>query len=732
MKSFFQIEKNRHYLLLIVLPIIVFYPISFGINPMKYDMIDCFLPWRFNVVEHLKNGQLPFWNPFQDLGYPIQADPSSGAWYPIVWIFGSLFSYSLYSIGWEYVIHLIFAGIGFYKLLHYFSFPRKLALIGAMAYAFCGIFIGNAQHLPYIVSACWLPFLLLFYLKTLQESSWINPIKAALFLYLLLTGGYPAFIIILLYLLLLFLSIHIWQNRKEYNRQLWVQLILRNGLLGFLAILFSLPLFIGIYQVSPYLSRLGKFALEDALFSPFSPQCFISFFSPYATATITDFYDSDLAMRNGYFGLFLFLFFIPAIFIKKSQPIKILFYFGVFSLTASVGTYLPVRTVLFNYVPMMGVFRFPSVFRYFFILAAIPTSLIYVKVFFDSFSWRKVHTIFGLTALFLIGIIAFSRSNGYLELRNFFNEGLFNYSENSTIYQHLTLQAFFHICLIFGLYIAWRFINYSKIQLFIIFFIIELFVTTQLIIPYTVCYDTISIEEGQNNLTTGSNLKQDLNTKTIEIWDHYHGIGTPFWQNEGIFQNLFLSEGFNSFSFSSYEDLENDHPYYFSQLIKNRVTLLSDHVCIEKAIYQREKDTTQNLSSSLFFNANDRTKLNKFNLKHISQDTSFLKHYSLNEFEVQYSAKNTQLLTLFQKYYTGWKAFQGDKEIPIYKSSGNFMSVIAEPNHHSIRFVYDNPIIRWSFWFSLLGLVVAIWFLISSKSYKINKLFFRFHSVESN
>lgn len=717
MKTFLQQEKTRHYLLLIILPILVLFPISFDINPMKYDMIDCFLPWRFNVSEHLAAGQLPFWNPYQDLGYPIQADPSSGAWYPIVWLFGSTIGYSIYTIGWEYIIHLIFAGIGFYQLLSYFKFQPKLALIGAIAYAFCGIFIGNAQHLPYTVSACWLPFLLRYFLQTQEEVNWKNPIKAAICLFLMITGGYPAFIIILFYLLLIFFIRNCYKNRQTYTRTDWFSLFARNLAIGILAIIFALPLFIALYQVSPYLSRLGKFELAEALFSPFSPQSFLSFLLPYGTSVYTDFFDSDLSMRNAYFGIILFVFFIPALFIKKPKTINTLFFYGLFSLTAAVGSYLPVRAFLFEWIPMMGIFRFPSVFRYFFILGAIPVSLLYIEKLFAEtvFPFKKILLLFSSFTVIFIGCILLSRSKGYLNLKDFIHFGLFNAHEQATIWQHITIQSLIQIGLLSGVLVCWKYFKNYRFHTLIASVIFDVLLTTQLILPYTGIYDTIPANEGQQNLIKATHLKHSFHKNSIQQWNDYSGIGTPFWQNEAIFQHTLVSEGFNSFSFTNYENLENDHPIYFKALLSNRPVLLSDQIARALTIYQKEKDSTVDLSSLLFFNELDLKELKNHALKHNENDTVVLNRFTLTQFEISSQVKHMQLLTLFQKNYTGWKAYCGGKALKIYESSGNFMSVIIPKGKHNIIFRYDNPLVRWAWIISWLSLILSLVFLLKPK-----------------
>ena len=91
-----------HIVILFLLTVVVFYPLSFNLLPMKHDAIDCFFPWRYFISSEISQGNFPYWNPYQDLGYPIHADPSSGAWYPIVWVFSLFGKYSLYTINIEY------------------------------------------------------------------------------------------------------------------------------------------------------------------------------------------------------------------------------------------------------------------------------------------------------------------------------------------------------------------------------------------------------------------------------------------------------------------------------------------------------------------------------------------------------------------------------------------------------------------------------------------------------
>jgi len=271
------------YVVLLIVVLISFFQVAFNLQPLKFDTIDCFFPWRFYIGECLQNGQLPYWNPYQDLGYPIHADPSSGAWYPAVWLIGSTFGYSIYSISFEFLLHIYLAGVGMFLLARTLKFETKFALMAGIAYMLSGFFVGNAQHLSYIISGCWLPFIIQQYLLLIEEKKAIHALQAGLFMFLSITGGYPAVTIILTYLLLTFYLIHVISLIRSKSYKSILQFTIQNGLFLATTILCSAVMLVSVVQVSPYLSRLGNFNVEQALFSPFSPQSFISFLAPLTT-----------------------------------------------------------------------------------------------------------------------------------------------------------------------------------------------------------------------------------------------------------------------------------------------------------------------------------------------------------------------------------------------------------------------------------------------------------------
>ncbi len=706
-----KLKNYLPYLIFFCIAAIAFFQVSFYLHPGKYDLIDCFYPWRFYIGESLQNGQLPYWNPYQDLGYPIHADPSSGAWYPMVWLIGYINGYTIYSIGFELWFHVFLAGVGFYTLAKTLKFNQSFALLAGIAYMLSGVFIGNAQHLPYIISACWLPYVLNFYFRLVEEKSHINSLKAAFFLFLMITGGYPAFTIILFYLLLIFFFIYFKKTYQTQSSKELIDFISRHVLFLLYTILLSLVLFVAIYQVSPYLSRLGDFSLEQALYSPFSPQSFVSFILPLVSTTHTDFFNSDLSMRNGYFGLFILLFFLIGLFSKKPIQLKVLFYFGLFSLAAAVGEYLPVREFLFKYVPMMNVFRFPSVFRLFFIIAAILIGVNYLQELFNRKGWNKKSLSIGamiMSGFFLI-LFIIARSKGQLSLLSFIKNNLFIASEESTYWQNVAFQSIVQLLFLgIFLFVLWKFSDRKKILAAIILLTItDLFIASQLNAPYTVYYDKVTANEASKNVSTYPKGFPKLQDISIEVAGHLPQMGTPFWQNMNTFQKQISVEGFNSFSFTSYEFLESEYPQLFSEIKKNKVLLLSDSILPESKLNEYKKDSlfTQN---QIFLNEIDYIYLSQRTFEASKKDTTFLKEYDAAHFEIRTNLENRRLLTLHQKYYKGWKVTVNGKKARIFKSNLNFMIIMVPRGKSVVLFEYKNPVLNASFLISAASFVFAI------------------------
>ena len=160
----------NEYIFLLLILIAGLWPLVTMKASLKWDALDLYLPWKNFACECLSNGILPFWSPFINGGFPQMGDP--GTWYPISWLIGLVNKYNIYSLHFEFLLHLYIAAIGAYKLSMISWFPKKIALFyGSFIYVL-RFFVSNAQHIGWLVGAAWLPFIIYYLLKTISSSSY--------------------------------------------------------------------------------------------------------------------------------------------------------------------------------------------------------------------------------------------------------------------------------------------------------------------------------------------------------------------------------------------------------------------------------------------------------------------------------------------------------------------------------------------------------------------------------
>lgn len=708
-------KKYQYYAVYFIISVLAFYQFVFFIHPPKYDVIDCYYPWRYFIGECLQQHTFPFWNPYQDLGYPIHADPSSGTWYPFVWVIGYCFGYNVYTIGLEIWVHVFIAAIGFYKLCKTLKFKDEVAFLAGLSYMLCGVFIGNAQHITYVISACWIPFLLNYYLRMAEEAHFVNSLKVALFLFLILTGGYPAFTFILFYLLTTFFVYFLSRKIIEKNKAEIIRFLKHHVLLIVVVLALSIGLLMSVYQVIPFLSRANGLTLAKALFCPFTPQSTISFLLPFAAITQLDFYQTDLSMTNAYFGIVLFVFFILGVVAKKDNVLKMFFVFALIALLVSFGGYLPVREFLFNYVPLMNLFRFPSTFRLFVIIGFVLVAANGLNQFLlQEWDNRKklMLTITSLLLLFVV-LIVFSRVSGYLSMADFVRNDLFVFSKTSAIRQHVAFQAGVQLVLLGALLMVVKKVNQLKYFVLLVALIIsvDMLLSAQLNAPYTVYYKEFSSSETNTHVKKfpkGFPLLPDTAIASTNPNEMYFG---PFWKNVNIFQKQISADGFNSFSFSGREALRDSIPMLYAQVLKNKIVYLSDEIHSQADLPKMQQDSTFT-SKSLFFKATDYATLSGKNFQNTAGDIVRLESFEPSVFVVNTNTSKSQVLTLMQNYYTGWEAFINDKPATIYTSNKSLISVVLPAGNNSVSFVYKNKSVKVAAFISVCTLLSLIGILI--------------------
>lgn len=525
---------------------------------VKWDSLDQYLPFRYFLSYASEGGRPALWLPYQKLGYPVYGDMQSGFWYPFTWLHVLLGGYGLLSFNIELVIHIILAGIGMYLFGVRMGLQRMAALLMGISYMFCGHIIGTCHVYTFVISAVWLPYILSALLALQREGGLKHMLAFCLSIHLFVSGGYPAFSMILFYFLLGYVFYQLWKG------QLRQALLYRWIGITSLVLLMGLGYLYAQYEVFPFMSRSQALPYNEFFHhNSFTLKHWWSFVFPFMLYTDAEYFASDLSMTNAYVGLFTFFWALYAL-ISSKHPwrVGLLLMVG-FMLAASAGPDTPLRFWLYEYVPGFDLFRHPALFRLFAVFGLIMLGGI---GFDDAIRDRSAKPFKALILMGLIAAIGWIGVYSSVELTSFLEiwEHIESRAERSGLgrWTHLAFLLPSTIILLFGSAVIWK--QYSRtggqkaLLALLALFALELGIQTWLSVPVTMVnrIERNDHKEAIDALPMDVQSADDsmalLNRTTLGGW--MPGI----WKNLGIWVRKTSTDGYNPFELITYEPLMED------------------------------------------------------------------------------------------------------------------------------------------------------------------------------
>lgn len=280
------------------------------------DVAKELIPWKHFVIESLKSGQIPFWNPYNFSGNPLMANFQSQVFYPANLLF---FVFEFENAWTIYIISSsLLSSLFMYLFLKRLKLSGAASLLGSISYTFSlymtvWIEYGNIGH-----ALLWLPLVLFFADRMLEKVNYRNFLGLIFSLFLSILAGYIQgafyiYIVTVIYFLGKGFSL-----KKFHSSQ---------SLIFLSAILF--PIFLSLFQLLPTLelfnqSTRGSYSIDQIqrllnpvryLITSFAPDFFGN------PATRNYWFDGTYIERVSYFGLIPLIFAISAIFslFKKSE-----------------------------------------------------------------------------------------------------------------------------------------------------------------------------------------------------------------------------------------------------------------------------------------------------------------------------------------------------------------------------------------------------------------------------
>jgi len=342
------------------------------------DLVDGEMPGRFEASRLLVDGESTTWTPRVEGGTPVGADPLSlllFAWLP-----------PAVALGWFLGILLAVAALGTYALARHVGANRAGAFLAGVAFAWSGFMVCQLRHLTIVSTVALVPLAVLCLDKAAARTGGDAASGAALpwherAVWLVAFAGLYGIQILYGFLQSTYyasflyggvvLARMIWLIRGS-GRGLPFATRIRPGvvLAGLSAAAVAIAIAIGVSalfalgEVAEISDRRGVVSYEWATAQAYWPRNMLTFLSPYINGDISDATyvgQSIFWEQYGYVGIatvVLALFAMATLwrrFAVSFWSIAILLAFVIV-----LGSNTPVYRVLFDLVPGIGRFRFPT------------------------------------------------------------------------------------------------------------------------------------------------------------------------------------------------------------------------------------------------------------------------------------------------------------------------------------------------------------------------------------
>lgn len=138
-------------------------PLDAGRMYFSGDILIKDYPLRMGLFRILREGAVPFWDPWQFGGWPGLANCEAGVFYPPNWLlifFVNKPEAAFMVSQWLVLGHFFIAGLGACALSRHYGLSGHAAAFAGTAFALCGFHSAHKQHTNMIFALAWLPWVL--------------------------------------------------------------------------------------------------------------------------------------------------------------------------------------------------------------------------------------------------------------------------------------------------------------------------------------------------------------------------------------------------------------------------------------------------------------------------------------------------------------------------------------------------------------------------------------------
>ncbi len=349
--------------ILIACIVVFFSPALLGNTFFFRDLYLLFFGKKLLLAETLRHGEFPLWDPLMQGGQPFLGMAGNGVLYPLnvlLLIFPPLAAFNLFL-----VLQFVFCGLCAYFLGRALGLSSIAASVTGVAYTFCGFVLSAANLLVLFIVVPWAPALLgsVHLLMRERRKRWL--VAAALFGALPLLGGSAEMMAVSFALAM------VWMLVVPAEVPLARRVVSAVLVVGF-------AVGLSLMQTLPTLEVIRNSARSEkrdyVTFTQWSvapqrlPELVIPrFFGRFDTLARLDYWGWRYELGfpyiiSIYFGVSTLLLAVAGLTASHPLPRRGRIILGVFIVSGmilSIGGWLPFFKFLYDYVPLLGVVRFP-------------------------------------------------------------------------------------------------------------------------------------------------------------------------------------------------------------------------------------------------------------------------------------------------------------------------------------------------------------------------------------
>jgi hypothetical protein len=376
--------KRRDYFailfLIFIILLLFFNPLFFERMFFFRDIFQNHFPVKKISTEIMKNGEFPLWNPYQSFGQPLLANLNYASFYPLCLFF--LFLPHAFAFNFSIILNFFLAGFFFYLLARDFKLKVGSSLLGSLIFLLSGYILSLGNLYNALATTAWLPFTFLLFRRGLRQRSWLNLMGASLSLTIQFFGGEPVTLALTLLLLFIYSFFHASEtksSRPEYGKNL-----LYLGSISLIALMLSMIQLLPFLELLIHSQRWQGLPYREVTKWSFNPLRLLELFVPQMLGNPTTLYFKEFSGQSFfdksypfiisvYVGILPLLLVVAALIIRWNRETKFWSFLLVSSLLLSFGHYLPFHRFIYNLIPVLKIFRYPTKF---FVLVTLSIAML--------------------------------------------------------------------------------------------------------------------------------------------------------------------------------------------------------------------------------------------------------------------------------------------------------------------------------------------------------------------